>query len=76
MKGHSGFKIRGRGVRTLQPGFPFKHFMEEDSSARVLWGIEDNEMGEDAWAKNWDSVCRSMEQTARTVFKDNLKDIF
>ncbi len=51
-------------------------FMEEDSSARVLWGIEDNEMGEDAWAKNWDSVCRSMEQTARTVFKDNLKDIF
>lgn len=51
-------------------------FIGDDSSVRVLWGIEDNEMGEDAWAKNWDSVCRNMEQTAKTVFKDNLKDIF
>lgn len=50
-------------------------FMGEDSSVRVLWGIEDNGMGEDAWAEEWDSVCRDAEETARIVFDENFRDI-
>lgn len=51
-------------------------FIGEDSSIRVLWGIEDNRMGEDAWAEEWDSVCRNAEETARIVFDESLRDIF
>lgn len=51
-------------------------FIGDDSDVRVLWGIEDNEMGEDAWAKSWNSVCGNMEHTAQEVFQENLKDIY
>lgn len=50
-------------------------FMGEDRSVRILWGIEDNGMGEDAWAEEWDSVCRNVEETARLVFDENFRDI-
>lgn len=50
-------------------------FSGSDRRARVLWGVEDNEMGEDAWSESWDSVCVAMEQTAQTVFGDALEEL-
>lgn len=50
-------------------------FAGTDRRARVLWGLEDNEMGEDAWAGNWDEVCADMEQTARMVFGEALEEL-
>lgn len=51
-------------------------FIGEDRSVRILWGIEDNGMGEDAWAEKWDEVCESVGETARIVFGENFRDIF
>lgn len=50
-------------------------FAGTDRQARVLWGIEDNEMGEDAWAESWDRVCADMRQTAETVFGEALAEV-
>lgn len=50
-------------------------FAGSDRRARVLWGLEDNEAGEDAWSESWDSVCANMEQTARTVFGEALEEL-
>ena len=36
-------------------------FAGEDLRARVLWGVEDNDMGEDAWCGSWEEVCKNME---------------
>ncbi len=51
-------------------------FIGDDVSVRVLWGIEDNEMGEDAWSENWEEVCQNMDHTAEEVMGENLEDIF
>lgn len=51
-------------------------FIGDDTSVRVLWGIEDNRMGEDAWAEKWDEVCENIKKSAETVFDESLEDIF
>lgn len=48
-------------------------FAGTDLTARVLWGVEDNEMGEDAWSDCWEEVCENMRQTAKTVFGEDLE---
>jgi len=50
-------------------------FAGEDLRARVLWGVEDNDMGEDAWCGSWEEVCKNMRQTAETVFGEDLKEL-
>lgn len=50
-------------------------FSSADRPGRVLWGIKDNEMGEDAWAESWEDVCADMTQTARTVFGEDLTEL-
>ncbi len=47
-------------------------FSGRDQEAQILWGVEDNEMGEDAWSENWEQVCDDMRQTAEAVFGENL----
>lgn len=51
-------------------------FVGNDRSVRVLWGIEDNTMGEDAWSETWTEVCANVQNTAEAVFGENLEDIF
>lgn len=51
-------------------------FIGDDVTVRILWGIEDNGMGEDAWAGEWEEVCENMQNTAEMVFGENLEDIF
>ena len=50
-------------------------FIGKDVTVRVLWGIEDNDMGEDAWNGIWDEVCENVQSTAETVFGENLENI-
>lgn len=50
-------------------------FAGTNLQARVLWGVEDNEMGEDAWSENWEAVCEQMRQTAQTVFGEDFKEL-
>ena len=51
-------------------------FIGKDVTVRVLWGIEDNDMGEDAWSGIWDEVCENVQSTAETVFGENLENIY
>jgi len=51
-------------------------FIGKDVTVRVLWGIEDNDMGEDAWNGIWDEVCQNVQSTAETVFGENLENIY
>lgn len=41
----------------------------------LLWGVEDNDMGANAFSENWEEVCASIERTAETVFKENLTKV-
>lgn len=50
-------------------------FMGEDRRGRILWGVEDNLLGENAWSGDWDQVCASMEKTAQTVFGERLEEL-
>lgn len=50
-------------------------FAGTDQRARVLWSLEDNQMGEDAWAEDWGEVCADLRQTAETVFAEDLAEL-
>lgn len=41
----------------------------------LLWGVEDNDMGANAFSENWEEVCASIERTAETVFEENLTKV-
>ncbi len=34
----------------------------------LIWAVDDNDMGENAFSDDWEGVCASVEETAKTVF--------
>lgn len=49
-------------------------FWEEDDVPCLIWGIEDNDMGENAFSEDWENVCASIRGTAETVFGENMAE--
>lgn len=49
-------------------------FWEEEDIPCLIWAIEDNDMGENAFSEDWEGVCDSVENTAETVFGENLAE--
>ncbi|HBA69887.1 MAG TPA: hypothetical protein DCZ40_11110 [Lachnospiraceae bacterium] len=49
-------------------------FWEDEDVPCLLWGIEDNDMGKNAFSKDWEGVCASIRNTAETVFGENMVD--
>ena len=49
-------------------------FWEEEDVPCLIWGIEDNDMGEDAFSDDWEGVCASVRKTAETVFGKKLSE--
>lgn len=49
-------------------------FWEDEDVPCLLWGIEDNDMGENAFSGDWEGVCASLKRTAETVFGENLSE--
>lgn len=49
-------------------------FWGEEDVPCLLWGIEDNDMGENAFSEDWEGACASVRNTAKTVFGEKLAD--
>lgn len=41
----------------------------------MLWGMDENTMGANAFSENWEQVSASMEESARTVFGERLVEV-
>ncbi len=50
-------------------------FFGENRRGRILWGVEDNTLGENAWSGEWDEVCANMEKAAQAVFGEGLEEL-
>lgn len=49
-------------------------FWEDEDVPCLLWAIEDNDMGENAFSEDWEGVCASIRNTAETVFGENMAE--
>lgn len=47
-------------------------FWEREDIPCLIWAIEDNDMGEDAFSEDWEGVCASIKHTAETVFGEDM----
>lgn len=49
-------------------------FWEGEDIPCLIWAIEDNDMGENAFSEDWEGVCASIRNTAETVFGENMAE--
>lgn len=49
-------------------------FWEDEDVPCLIWAIEDNDMGENAFSEDWEGVCAAIRDTAETVFGENMTE--